>query len=58
MKLFSREPFFELFPRRRLKFDEHFTFLHVEQDAPRGDLPLLFLCAMEPLGKLFGTLAR
>jgi hypothetical protein len=54
MKFFGSEPLFQFFASRSVKFDEHFPFLHVEDDAARGH----GFSAEQTPGKFFGALAR
>jgi hypothetical protein len=54
VKLSSSEPIFQFFASGRVEFSEHFSFLHVEDNAPRRN----GLSAQQAFGKFLGALAR
>jgi glutamine---fructose-6-phosphate transaminase (isomerizing) len=54
VKFFRSQPLFHLFAARGVKFHEHFSFLHVDEHAARGD----FLGGVHAARELFGALAR
>jgi hypothetical protein len=54
MEFLRGKPIFKFFAGGGVEFREHFSFLHIYQDAPRGDR----LRGQNSPGKLFGALAR
>jgi hypothetical protein len=54
VKLSGSEPIFQFIASRRVEFGEHFPFLHVKDNAPRGD----GLSAKQAFGEFLGTLTR
>lgn len=54
VKFFSVQPFFQLLSARRLEFHQHFSFVHVHQDAAGCNLRRF----VEPLRECFGALSR